>query len=175
LALLLLLPAWLHGFWRALLTLYLPLQLGGGLTLAALFSVSHNVPACLYDAPSSMSWAEAQIRSSANWSVFGSDDDTLRTSGASAFARLAAAVQRTGNRAMSWFWLLFSGGLNYQIEHHLFLGVSHLHYPAISRIVRAACKALISGSASCLTRSSGICAPPRQQRLCCSASPTLNI
>jgi linoleoyl-CoA desaturase len=141
LAVLLLLPAWFHGFWRALLTLYLPLQLGGGLTLAALFSVSHNVPACLYDAPPSMSWAEAQIRSSANWSVFGGDDDTPRAAaGASALARLAAAMQRTGNRAMCWFWLLFSGGLNYQIEHHLFPGVSHLHYPAISRIVRGACK-----------------------------------
>jgi linoleoyl-CoA desaturase len=31
-------------------------------------------------------------------------------------------------------WLL--GGLNFQIEHHLFPGVPHTHYPAISRIVR---------------------------------------
>jgi linoleoyl-CoA desaturase len=35
------------------------------------------------------------------------------------------------------FWLL--GGLNFQIEHHLFPRVSHIHYPAISRIVRQVC------------------------------------
>jgi fatty acid desaturase len=28
------------------------------------------------------------------------------------------------------------GGMNYQIEHHLFPSVSHVHYPAISKIVR---------------------------------------
>jgi linoleoyl-CoA desaturase len=31
-------------------------------------------------------------------------------------------------------WLL--GGLNFQIEHHLFPRVPHTHYPAIARIVR---------------------------------------
>lgn len=30
----------------------------------------------------------------------------------------------------------FLGGLNYQVEHHLFPKVCHLHYPALSRIVR---------------------------------------
>lgn len=30
----------------------------------------------------------------------------------------------------------YSGGLNYQIEHHMFPTVSHVHYPAISKIVR---------------------------------------
>ena len=38
-----------------------------------------------------------------------------------------------GNRALSWF----IGGLNYQIEHHLFPQVCSVHYPAISRIVRS--------------------------------------
>jgi linoleoyl-CoA desaturase len=36
-------------------------------------------------------------------------------------------------------WLV--GGLNYQIEHHLFPRVSHIHYPALSRIVQAECEA----------------------------------
>ncbi len=31
------------------------------------------------------------------------------------------------------------GGLNFQIEHHLFPKVSHIHYPAISKIVKAVC------------------------------------
>jgi linoleoyl-CoA desaturase len=30
--------------------------------------------------------------------------------------------------------------LNYQIEHHLFPRVSHVHYPAISKIVQEKCK-----------------------------------
>jgi linoleoyl-CoA desaturase len=34
-------------------------------------------------------------------------------------------------------WLL--GGLNFQIEHHLFPRVSHIHYPAISRYVKEVC------------------------------------
>jgi linoleoyl-CoA desaturase len=33
----------------------------------------------------------------------------------------------------------FLGGLNYQVEHHLFPNISHLHYPAIAPIVRAVC------------------------------------
>jgi linoleoyl-CoA desaturase len=35
------------------------------------------------------------------------------------------------------FWCL--GGLNFQVEHHLFPRVSHIHYPAINRFVREAC------------------------------------
>jgi linoleoyl-CoA desaturase len=35
-------------------------------------------------------------------------------------------------------WLL--GGLNFQIEHHLFPGICHVHYPAIAPIVEAACR-----------------------------------
>lgn len=34
----------------------------------------------------------------------------------------------------------FFGGMNYQIEHHLFPSVSPCHYPAISKIVRDCCK-----------------------------------
>lgn len=35
-------------------------------------------------------------------------------------------------------WLL--GGLNFQIEHHLFPRVCHVNYPAISRVVEATCR-----------------------------------
>ncbi len=34
----------------------------------------------------------------------------------------------------------YVGGLNYQVEHHLFPRVSHVHYPAISKIVEQSCK-----------------------------------
>ena len=35
------------------------------------------------------------------------------------------------SRLVNWF----TGGLNYQIEHHLFPQICHLHYPALSKIV----------------------------------------
>jgi linoleoyl-CoA desaturase len=42
----------------------------------------------------------------------------------------------TKNKLVSWL----VGGLNFQIEHHLFPKISHVHYPAISEIVKAVCK-----------------------------------
>lgn len=42
----------------------------------------------------------------------------------------------TQNRVVSWF----IGGLNFQVEHHLFKKISHVHYPAISKIVKQVCQ-----------------------------------
>ena len=39
------------------------------------------------------------------------------------------------NKVISWF----VGGLNYQVEHHLFPKVSHVHYPALRKIVKETC------------------------------------
>ena len=39
------------------------------------------------------------------------------------------------NKLISWL----VGGLNFQIEHHLFPRISHIHYPAISKIIRQTC------------------------------------
>ncbi len=36
------------------------------------------------------------------------------------------------NKLVSWY----VGGLNFQIEHHLFPNICHVHYPQISKIVR---------------------------------------
>ena len=36
-----------------------------------------------------------------------------------------------------WTWLL--GGLNFQVEHHLFPKISHIHYPKINEIVKKTC------------------------------------
>jgi len=44
----------------------------------------------------------------------------------------------TNNRLLTWF----AGGLNFQIEHHLFPHLSHTHYPDISGIVRLTAKEL---------------------------------
>jgi len=40
------------------------------------------------------------------------------------------------NSFLNWYL----GGLNYQIEHHLFPGISHIHYPAISFVVKRTCE-----------------------------------
>ena len=40
------------------------------------------------------------------------------------------------SRILCWYL----GGLNFQIEHHLFPHVCHIHYPAVSKIVEATCK-----------------------------------
>lgn len=39
------------------------------------------------------------------------------------------------SKVLTWYL----GGLNFQVEHHLFPRISHVHYPAISKIVRATC------------------------------------
>jgi linoleoyl-CoA desaturase len=40
------------------------------------------------------------------------------------------------NKLAAWYL----GGLNFQIEHHLFSKICHIHYPAISRIVENTCR-----------------------------------
>jgi linoleoyl-CoA desaturase len=40
-----------------------------------------------------------------------------------------------GNKVLCWFL----GGLNFQIEHHLFHKICHIHYPALSKLVEEAC------------------------------------
>lgn len=49
-------------------------------------------------------------------------------------------VETTVNFALSnRFATWYLGGLNFQIEHHLFPKVCHVHYPAISNIVKETC------------------------------------
>jgi fatty acid desaturase len=42
------------------------------------------------------------------------------------------------NNSLLWTYLF--GGINYQIEHHLFPNMSYIHYPTISPIVKKYCK-----------------------------------
>jgi fatty acid desaturase len=60
--------------------------------------------------PQTAHWANKQVLASCNWA------------------------------AGSTFWNWFSGGLNHQIEHHLFPAISIYLYPSISQIVRDTCK-----------------------------------
>jgi linoleoyl-CoA desaturase len=61
-------------------------------------------------------------------------DDTGCIENAWAVHQLQTTSNFAGkNRLLSWY----IGGLDYQIEHHLFPSISHIHYQALSPIVRA--------------------------------------
>jgi linoleoyl-CoA desaturase len=86
-----------------------------GLTLATIFQLAHCVEEATFRQPAPGSkrieseWSAHQVESSVD------------------FAR--------GNRLITWYL----GGLNFQIEHHLFPKICHVHYPAISGIVERTC------------------------------------
>jgi linoleoyl-CoA desaturase len=50
-------------------------------------------------------------------------------------------ICNSGNFLMSnLWWTRIFGGINYQIEHHLFPNMSNIHYPKVSKIVQEYCK-----------------------------------
>jgi linoleoyl-CoA desaturase len=107
-------PALFHPLWVVAI-FYLATTFLVGLILALVFQLAHCLEGAAFPRlPAgaeriSEGWAEHQVRSTAD------------------FAR--------GNRALTWYL----GGLNYQIEHHLFPKVCHLHYPEIAGIVEQVC------------------------------------
>jgi linoleoyl-CoA desaturase len=110
------LPAIKFGFFPWLAGFFI-LHAFMGLTLSIVFQLAHVVENTEFETIAldetkhiETAWAEHQIRTTANFAM--------------------------GNKVISWF----VGGLNYQIEHHLFPKVSHVHYPAISKIVMEKCK-----------------------------------
>lgn len=60
------------------------------------------------------------------------DKDSLENSWAIHQLRTTANFAKN-NKILSWY----AGGLNYQIEHHLFPNICHIHYAKISDIVRS--------------------------------------
>jgi len=54
------------------------------------------------------------------------------------FKHQMITAQNFGNG--NWFCFYFSGGLNYQIEHHLFPSVNHTHLPKLSAGVKRICE-----------------------------------
>jgi len=82
-----------------------------GLILSAIFQTAHVVPSSEYPLP------DDNNELSNNWAVH-----QLHTT--SDFA--------PNSRIFSWF----IGGLNYQVVHHLFPNVSHVHYRNLSRIIK---------------------------------------
>ena len=98
-----------QAWWISLLG-WLIMHLVGGFVLSAVFQLAHVVR----DAEQP-GWAGEDIET--NWM-----EHQLRT---------------TCNFSMSKKWVTWcTGGLNHQIEHHLFPYISHAHYPALSQIVK---------------------------------------
>jgi linoleoyl-CoA desaturase len=107
-------PMFFHQ-WYIVLLYYGIVAMVTGLTLSVVFQLAHSVEEAEFAAPNDANlidnaWAIHQVESTV---------DFARNS------KLAA-------------WLL--GGLNFQIEHHLFPRISHIHYPAMSKIVEQTCR-----------------------------------
>tara|TARA_Y100000994_G_scaffold249623_1_gene262776 strand:+ start:17998 stop:18915 length:918 start_codon:yes stop_codon:yes gene_type:complete len=81
-----------------------------GFLLAIVFQTAHIMPECEHlqfsEKMDLNSWAVNQLLTTSNYSP--------------------------NNKVFSWM----IGGLNYQIEHHLFPGICHVHYSSISNIVK---------------------------------------
>jgi linoleoyl-CoA desaturase len=85
-----------------------------GLTLSIVFQLAHVVqitdfPEPAEDGKMENGWAIHQLQTTANFA--------------------------TSNPLITWY----TGGLNFQVEHHLFPNVCHTHYPEISKIVKQLC------------------------------------
>ena len=108
------LPIYLLGFSKWVIG-FLIMTMFAGFVLSIVFQMAHTVEHTQFPLPVEDSnrmpdeFAAHQIKTTANFA--------------------------TKNKLISWL----VGGLNFQIEHHLFPKVSHVHYPAISEIVRAVC------------------------------------
>jgi linoleoyl-CoA desaturase len=94
---------------------FLTMTLFAGLILSIVFQLAHTVEETTFPVPNEAvqienEWAIHQLETTANFA--------------------------TRNRVISWI----VGGLNFQVEHHLFPKISHIHYPAISRIIRETCE-----------------------------------
>jgi len=109
------LPIYMVG-WQYWLVGFLTLHAVMGITLAMVFQLAHVVEITHFEEAKNENlkveneWAVHQVITTANFA--------------------------TENKVVSWFL----GGLNFQVEHHLFPKVSHVHYPQISKILKAHCE-----------------------------------
>lgn len=110
-------PMLLHPWW-AVLGVYLTAAFVSGVVLSVVFQLAHCVGEA--DFPVPVLGAGGAGRMPTDWAVH-----QVRTT--VDFAR--------DNRWLGWFL----GGLNFQIEHHLFHKICHVHYPALSKLVEEAC------------------------------------
>lgn len=97
--------------WYWIVVFFLAMHFTSGFILTVIFQTAHVVPTSAYPVPDKDNTIEN------NWAVH-----QLYTT--SDFA--------PRSRIFSWF----IGGLNYQVEHHLFPNISHVHYRKLSKLVK---------------------------------------
>ena len=110
-------PILLHHVWSVLLV-YGVAAFVSGVVLSIVFQLAHCVQEA--DFPVPVPAGDGRARMETEWAVH-----QVQTT--VDFAR--------GNPVLCWLL----GGLNFQIEHHLFNKISHVHYPAISKLVEQTC------------------------------------
>jgi linoleoyl-CoA desaturase len=103
-------PFFFLPFWQALLVCFIANAISSMMVILQI-AVNHEVPETLGKVATGdrRDWGEHQVLTSHNYGV------------------------------KSPLALHMSGGLNMQIEHHLFPSIHYTHYPALSRIVQDAC------------------------------------
>ena len=95
---------------------FLVFSILAGLIISIVFQLAHTVEHTHFPMPDETTgkledeWAIHQLKTTANFAP--------------------------RNKVISWL----VGGLNFQVEHHLFPKISHIHYPEISKIVKQACR-----------------------------------
>jgi len=97
--------------WYWIIVFFLAMHFTSGFILTIIFQTAHVVPTSVYPLPDKDGTMDN------NWAVH-----QLYTT--SDFA--------PNSRLFSWF----IGGLNYQVEHHLFPNISHVHYRKLSKMVK---------------------------------------
>jgi linoleoyl-CoA desaturase len=109
-----LVPIYFVG-WMPWLVGFLLVHITMGLTMSVIFQLAHVVEKTNFYAADAapkvipVAWAEHEIMTTTDFAP--------------------------DNKLLSWF----IGGLNFQVEHHLFPSVSHVHYPALRKIVMEQC------------------------------------
>lgn len=109
------LPLLFHSFWTVILHYLLVVCLAGVL-VSVVFQLAH----CVEEAEFPLPLNESGLMENA-WAVHQAETTVD-------FARHSKVES----------WLL--GGLNFQIEHHLFPRICHVNYPAISKLVEQTCR-----------------------------------
>lgn len=111
----LILPIIMVG-WMETLVGFLVLSVVCGFSISIVFQLAHVVEGTQFPEPNletkkiEKEWAIHQLSTTANFA--------------------------TKSKVVSWFL----GGLNFQVEHHLFPGISHIHYPQINKLVKETCR-----------------------------------
>ncbi|WP_204139292.1 acyl-CoA desaturase [Halomicronema sp. CCY15110] len=108
-------PLSVHTLWQVLAS-YGLVAITLGLVLSVVFQLAHVVEAADFPSPIvelnliEKEWAVHQIETTVNFS--------------------------RNNHVMTWLL----GGLNFQVEHHLFPNICHVNYPEISKVVEQTCR-----------------------------------